>query len=44
MGIDCNFKDTDPFEHLHIKFIKEILGLHSKATTVVCLAELNRPL
>ena len=41
-GAYCNFKDTDPFEHLHIKFIKEILGVHSKATNVACLSELNR--
>ena len=41
-GTYCNLKDTDPFEHLHIKFIKEILGIHSKATNVACLSELNR--
>jgi hypothetical protein len=29
-------------KHLHIKFIKEILGVHCKATNVACLAELNR--
>lgn len=41
-GPYCNLMDTDTFEHLHIKFIKEILGVHSKATNVACLAELNR--
>lgn len=41
-GADNKFKDTDPFEHLHIKFIKEILGVHSKATNAACLSELNR--
>ena len=41
-GAYSNLKDSDPFEHLHIKFIKEILGVHSKATNVACLAELNR--
>ena len=24
-GVDCSFKDTDPFEHLQIKFIKYIV-------------------
>ena len=41
-GAYCNFRDSDPFEYLHLKFIKEILGIHSKATNVACLAELNR--
>ena len=41
-GIDSKFKDTEPFEHLHIKFVKEILGVHSRATNAACLAELNR--
>jgi hypothetical protein len=39
-GANCSYKDTDSFEHLHIKFIKEILGFHCKATNVACLAEL----
>ena len=41
-GAYCKFKDTDPFEHLHIKFLKEILGVNSKTSNVACLAELNR--
>ena len=41
-GAFCHLKDTDPFEQLHLKFIKEILGIHSKATNVACLTELNR--
>ena len=41
-GVDSSFKDSDPFEHLHIKFIKEILGVHCKASNAACLAELNR--
>lgn len=41
-GAHSNLKDTEPFEHLHIKFIKEILGVHSKASNVTCLSELNR--
>lgn len=28
--------------HVHIKLIKEILGVHSIATNVACLAELYR--
>ena len=36
------FKDSDPFEHLHIKFIKEILGVQCKTTNVACLTETNR--
>lgn len=27
-GTYSNLKDTDPYEYLHIKFIKEILGIH----------------
>lgn len=38
------FKDSDPFEHLHIKFFKEILGVQCKTTNVACLAETNRTL
>ena len=41
-GGDHCFKDSESFEHLHIKFIKEILGVHCKATNAACLAELNR--
>ena len=29
-GATFYFKDSDPFEHVHLKFIKEILGTHSK--------------
>lgn len=36
------FRDSGPYENLHLKFIKEILGVHSKATNVACLAETNR--
>ena len=36
-GVDHCFKDIEPFEHLHIKFIKEILGVHCKATNAACL-------
>jgi hypothetical protein len=41
-GVDHCFKDSELFEHLHIKFIKEILGVHCKATNAACLTELNR--
>ena len=41
-GVVNNLKENEPFEYLHIKFIKEILGVHCKATNVACLAELNR--
>lgn len=41
-GVDNKFKDTDPFEHLHVKFIKEILGIHSQATNAACISKLNR--
>ena len=27
-GVGNNFKDTEPFEHLQLKFVKEILGVH----------------
>jgi hypothetical protein len=42
LGVDSTFKDSDPFEKLHIKFIKEILGIHCKASNDGCRAELNR--
>ena len=41
-GIDFKFKDSDSFEKLHIKFIKEILGVHCRASNDACRAELNR--
>jgi hypothetical protein len=39
--VDSTFKDSDPFEKLHIKFIKEILGIHCKASNDGCRAELK---
>ena len=41
-GTTFNFQDSDPFEHIHLKFIKEILGTHSKSFNAACRAELNR--
>ena len=40
--MDSHFKDSDPFEKLHVKFIKDILGVHCKASNDGCRAELNR--
>jgi hypothetical protein len=40
-GVDHCYKDSEPFEHIHIQFIKEILGVHYKATNAAFLAELN---
>ena len=41
-GIFSNFKDSEPFEKLHLKFIKEILGVHCKTSNDACRAELGR--
>ncbi len=41
-GIDSSFKDSEPYENLHLKFMKEILGVHCKASNDGCCAELNR--
>ena len=41
-GLTCAEKDTTPYEYLHLKFIKEFLGVHSKASNDACRAELNR--
>jgi hypothetical protein len=39
-GVGNKFRDSDPFEqHLHLKFIKEVLGVQCKTTNVACLAE-----
>ena len=36
------YRDSEPYEKLHLKFIKEILGVHCKATNYACLKETNR--
>ena len=36
------YRDSEPYESLHLKFVKEILGVHSKTTNVACLKEINR--
>ena len=41
-GLTCVEKDKTPYEYLHLKFIKEILGVHSKTSNDACHAELNR--
>ena len=41
-GVDCKFKDSDLTEKFHLKFIKETLGVHCKASNVGCRVELNR--
>jgi hypothetical protein len=41
-GVGNKFRDSDPFEHLHLKFIKGILGVQCKIINVACLAETNR--
>lgn len=41
-GILGTFNDSTPFEHLHMKFVKEILGVNSKSSNDACRAELNR--
>ena len=42
-GINSAFKDSDPYEYLHLKFIKEILGVHCKAINTACRSEsINR--
>ena len=41
-GVDCKFKHSDLTEKFHLKFIKETLGVHFKASNVGCRVELNR--
>ena len=40
-GVGNKFKDSDPLEHLHLKFIKEIWGVQCKTINIACLAETN---
>ena len=41
-GILCPVNDSMPHEYLHLKFVKEILGVHYKASSDACHAEVNR--
>ena len=37
---DSADKDTAPNEYLHLKFVKQDLGVHSKTSNDACRAEL----
>jgi hypothetical protein len=41
-SVFSNLQDSEPFEKLHLKFMKEILGVHCKASNDACRAELGR--
>ena len=41
-GVDLSSNDISNIEKFHIKFIKDILGVHCKTSNAGCLAELNR--
>ena len=41
-GLFCKLYDSESFEKLNMKFIKEILGTHCKSMNVACRAELGR--
>ena len=42
-GLDSALKQkNDPYESLHVKFIKEILGVHCKTSNDACRSELGR--
>ena len=41
-GLENEFQDANPFEYLHMKFIKESLGVHCKDSKEACSAELAR--
>ena len=36
------YKDSEPHEKFHVKFIKEQLGVHCKTLNVACRSELSR--
>ena len=40
--MENTLNDPEPFEYMHMKFIKESLGVHYKATHAACRAELGR--
>lgn len=40
--VNLSMKDISVIEKFHVKFLKDILGLHCKASNAGCLAELNR--
>ena len=41
-GLENEFQDAYPFEYLHMKFIKESLGVHCKDLKAAFRAELAR--
>ena len=41
-SVFSNLQDSEPFEKLHFEFMKEILGVHCKASNDACRAELGR--
>jgi hypothetical protein len=41
-GVYLDPRDSSSVEKFHMKFIKEILGVHCKASNVACRAELVR--
>jgi hypothetical protein len=41
-GVYLDPRDSSSVEKFHMKFIKEILGVHCKASNVACRAELGR--
>ena len=41
-GLETTLNDSEPFEYMHMKFFKEVLGVHYKATNAACRAELGR--
>ena len=41
-GLETTLNDSKPFKYMHMKFIKEILGVHYKATNAASRAGLGR--
>lgn len=41
-GMGNSFRDSEPLESLHLKFIKETIGVNYKACNSACRSELNR--
>ena len=41
LGVDLSLKDSDPYENLHLKSIKENLDIHYKSTNAACRTESN---
>ena len=41
-GLENKFQDAHPFEYLHMKIMKKILGVFCKITNAACRVELAR--